>query len=287
MPDLTQGCVPVNLFAPSVLGSPIGDFATQAERDYLFGVRDFDTVYEQRLFTAYATGDIIALPYGDLGAVVGVEYRRDEIESLPSVVASNGLFWGFFSDQGAVGSKDIKEAFAELDIPVFKDAGPLLRDLRVNVSGRVTDDEFYGTNYTYAIKGGWRPINPLLLKASYGTSFRAPNLRENFLAGQSGFLTLVDPCAVPNAAFVAGAYVAALDDRDATTLQHCIREGRDPTRVGIDPERAEYHPAYERGNPLRRQPGARSRNLAFVHGRCGFRGDLRRRAQCKSWHQLL
>ncbi|HSG70137.1 MAG TPA: TonB-dependent receptor, partial [Planctomycetaceae bacterium] len=163
------------------------------------------------------------------------EYRRDEINSQPDFVASNGLFFGFFSDQGAAGSKEIKEAFAEIDIPLQANK-PWVRELNLNLSGRVTDDEFYGTNFTYSIKGGWRPIESLLLKFSYGTSFRAPNLRENFLRGQSGFLTLFDPCAVPTDAFnsTGGGYDPALDDRDQTILDNCRREGRDPTVVGID-----------------------------------------------------
>lgn len=233
--DLTQGCVPVNMFAPSVLGSAIGDFATQAERDYVFGVRSFDTTYEQIVANAFLTGDLFTLPAGPVGAVLGVEYRRDEINSQPDFVASNGLFWGFFSDQGAAGSKEIKEAFAEIDIPLQANK-PWVRELNLNLSGRVTDEEFYGTNYTYSIKAGWRPIDPLLLKFSYGTSFRAPNLRENFLRGQSGFLTLFDPCAVPTEAFssTGGGYDPTLDDRDPVILENCRREGRDPTQVGID-----------------------------------------------------
>jgi iron complex outermembrane receptor protein len=108
--------------------------------------------------------------------------------------------------------------------------------LNVNLAGRITDEEFYGTNYTYSAKLGWRPIDPLLIKASYGTSFRAPNLRENFLLGQTGFLQLFDPCAVPDAAFNAlgGGYDPTEDNRDQTTLDNCVREGRDPTRVGIN-----------------------------------------------------
>ncbi len=49
----TAGCVPVNMYAPSLypVGTVVGDFATQAERDYLFGWRDFNTVYEQTLFS--------------------------------------------------------------------------------------------------------------------------------------------------------------------------------------------------------------------------------------------
>ena len=233
--DLTQGCVPVNLFAPSVLTGAIGDFASQAERDYLFDSRDFDTTYEQIQLSAFMTGDLFELPAGPVGAVLGVEWREDKIESNPDFTASNGLFFGFFADGGASGSKWIREAFAEVDIPLMA-AEPWVEELTVNVSGRLTDEEFYGTNGTFAIKGGWRPVAPLLLKFSYGTSFRAPNLRENFLRGQSGFVGIFDPCAVPDEAFVNGAYDATLDQRADFVLANCIREGRDPTSVGIDAE---------------------------------------------------
>jgi iron complex outermembrane receptor protein len=240
--DLTDGCVPVNLFAPSLLGQTIGDFATAAERNYVFGTRNFDTTYEQTLFSAFATGNVFEMPAGQVAMVVGAEWREDKIDSTPSVEASNGLLFGFASDRGAVGSKWIREAFAEIDIPLLADK-PLFRELGVNFSGRVTDEEFYGTAGTYSIKGGWRPVDSLLLKASFGTSFRAPNLRENFLAGQSGFPTVLDRCAVPDVAFVditpndgvvTREYVAALDTREPETLANCLREGRDPTTTGID-----------------------------------------------------
>ena len=237
MPDLLQGCVPVNLFAPSVLSGAVGTLSSQAETDYIFGERTFDTMYEQKILSAFITGNLFSLPAGPVGAVFGVEIREDKIDSQPDVVASDGLFFGFFSDQGARGSKTIKEAFGEIDIPL--QAGkPWVQDLSVKLAGRVTDEEFYGTNFTYSIVAGWRPVEPLQLKFTYGTSFRAPNLRENFLAGQSGFLTLFDPCAVPNDAFnsTAGGYNPALDQRDPIVLENCRREGRDPTRVGVDPQ---------------------------------------------------
>jgi iron complex outermembrane receptor protein len=232
-PDLTAGCVPVNLFAPSVLTGAVGTFATEAERAYLFDSRDFNTVYEQTLLSAYVTGDLFELPAGPVGVVFGGEWREDKIDSQPDFVASNGLFWGFFADGGANGSKWIRELFGEIDLPLM--AGEtLVEELNVNISGRLTDEEFYGTNGTFALKGGWRPVAPLLIKFSYGTSFRAPNLRENFLRSQSGFTTLTDPCAVPTAAFVNFQYQAALDTREPFILANCRREGRDPTRVGID-----------------------------------------------------
>lgn len=235
--DLTQGCVPVNLFAPSVLSSAQGSFATQAERDYVFGDRSFKTTYEQIVWNAFAGGDLFDLPAGPVAAVIGAEYRRDKINSIANEVASNGLFFGFFADSGAVGSKEIKEVFGEIDIPL--QAGkPWVQELNLNLSGRVTDEEFYGTNFTYSIKGGWRPIESLLLKFSYGTSFRAPNLRENFLGRQTGFVTLRDPCAVPDFAFddANGVYDPSRETRDQRILDNCLREGRDPTVVGLLPD---------------------------------------------------
>ncbi|MGB5020514.1 TonB-dependent receptor domain-containing protein, partial [Sphingorhabdus sp.] len=173
MSDLTAGCVPVNVFAPSLLGAPIGDFATAAERNYLFGVRSFKTTYEQLLINAFAGGSLFTLPAGDVTFGVGAEYRKDTIKSAPSDVASNGLFFGFFGDSGAVGSKDIKEVFGELSIPLKADE-ELVRELTLNISGRYTDEKYYGSAGTYSIKGLWRPFDPLSFKFSYGTSFRAP-----------------------------------------------------------------------------------------------------------------
>jgi iron complex outermembrane receptor protein len=232
-PDLLQGCVPVNLFAPSLLRTAVGDFATAAERAYVFDTRDFVTTYEQTFLSAYVTGDLFELPAGPVGVVLGGEWREDKLNSQPGFQASNGLVWGFTADAGASGSKWIRELFGEIDLPLM--AGEtLVEELNVNISGRITDEELYGTNGTFALKGGWRPVAPLLLKFSYGTSFRAPNLRENFLRGQSGFSSVSDPCAVPGAAFVNGAYVPELDLRESFVLSNCRREGRDPTRVGID-----------------------------------------------------
>ena len=234
-PGLTEGCVPVNLFAPSVMTGAVGDFASQAERDYLFDNRSFNTIYEQKMLSGYVTGDLFELPAGPVGVSFGGEWREDKIDSQPSFLASNGLLFGFFADGGASGSKWIRELFGEVDVPLM--AGKtMVEELTVNVSGRLTDEEFYGTNGTFSVKGGWRPVAPLLFKFSYGTSFRAPNLRENFLRGQSGFTTLFDPCAVPDAAFVSGAYDGTLDQRETFIIDNCTREGRDPTRVGIDSE---------------------------------------------------
>ena len=96
-PDAAPGCVPVNMFAPSLYPEEVvGDFATAAERNYLMGNREFDTEYEQTLITYFMSGDLYQLPAGAIAGGIGIEWRKDEIKSIPDHVARDGLFWGVF-----------------------------------------------------------------------------------------------------------------------------------------------------------------------------------------------
>ncbi len=232
--DVAPGCVAVNLFAPSLypVGVVTGDFATQAERDYLFDGRNFDTGYEQSIISAYVTGDIFELPAGGVAFGLGVETRNDDIASIPDAVARDGLFFGFFSDGGATGDKDTDEIFAEVEFPLLAGT-PAFEELTLNVSTRYTDDEIYGSDNTESYKLGWRPVESLLIRGTFGTSFRAPNLRELFLQAQSGFGNIFDPCYIPDDALdpISGGYNPALDDREAHVLANCLANGVDPTQA--------------------------------------------------------
>ena len=231
VPDGTDGCVPVNMYDPALYAGVIGDFGTAAERNYLFDSRDFDTKYYQHVFNAFMAGTLYELPAGELAGAIGVEYRHDEIESIPDDVARNGLFFGFFSDGGATGSKGTSEVFAEVSIPVLANV-PLVTELTVDLSTRYTKDEFYGGAWTGGAKVGYRPVDSLLLRATYGTSYRAPNLRENFLADQSGFGSVFDPCGIPdNALDLTGNYDPTMDQRAPEVLANCAANGIDPTDV--------------------------------------------------------
>lgn len=234
--DVEAGCVPVNLYAPSLY--PVGDanalvtgdFATAAERDYLFDYRNFDTEYEQTIISAYATGEVFEMPAGAVMFGLGVEHRNDDIKSIPDAVARDGLFFGFFSDGGATGDKDTDEIFAEIELPLLAGARGA-EELTVNLSARYTDDEFYGSGNTESFKLGWRPVESLLIRGTFGTSFRAPNLRELFLRAQSGFGNIFDPCFIPDDAIdpISGGYDPTLDDREAQVLANCVAQGVDPT----------------------------------------------------------
>lgn len=234
--DVAPGCVPVNLFAPSLYpnraigdGGVTGDFATAAERNYLFDGRDFETEYEQSLISAYVTGDIFELPGGSVAFGLGYEYRNDTLNSLPDDVARDGLLFGFFRDGGAIGEKDTEELFAEIELPLLAGV-TAFEELTLNASIRRTEDEYYGKNSTRSFKLGWRPIESLLVRGTFGTAFRAPNLRELFLVSQTGFTSVFDPCLIPEDALdFADNYVPERDDRDPVLLANCLANGVDPT----------------------------------------------------------
>jgi iron complex outermembrane receptor protein len=235
IPD-SGDCVPVNMYAPSLYQSLLSnEFASQAERDYLFSDRTFVTDYKQTTANLLLTGDLFSLPAGTVAAALGYEYRSDEIDSIPNDVARDGLLWGYFRDLGAVGEKDTKEWFAEVEVPIFANESRI-KELTMNLSTRHTDDEFYGGAWTYSGKLAWRPVDNLLFRGTVGTSYRAPNLRENFLLGTSGFLSLADPCVVPEEALVLSpegiVYDPEKDTRTQVVLNNCVADGTDPTSLG-------------------------------------------------------
>lgn len=233
-------CVPVNMFAPELLLG--NNFATQAERDYLFGVRSFTTTTEQQLYDITFSGDLFDLPAGTVGMVLGGEYRKDELASDPDEIARTGALAGYIADAGATGAADILEFFGEVEVPILADM-ELAKELTVNASARFTEQQYYGSAWTYSIKALYAPTEWLKLRGTVGTSFRAPNLREFFLGGQTGFIDgNFDPCVVPDTATVPDGpdadtlpdYSAADDSRSAALLAACVADGVDPTRLGLD-----------------------------------------------------
>ena len=230
-PDTAPGCVPVNLFAPSLWDTSLrgGKFATEAEWNYLYDVREFDTRVSQRLMNVYLTGDTFSLPYGSVIAGIGFDHRVDTIDSIPNAVSAQGLLWGYSADQGAIGEKTTREAYLEFELPLLANF-TLAEELTLNISGRSTSDEYYGTHPTYSAKLGYRPVNWILFRATKGTSYRSPNLRDSFLLQQTGFLNIGDPCVTPDAAFdeATGEYIPSEDRREPIVLTNCELNGVDP-----------------------------------------------------------
>jgi outer membrane receptor protein involved in Fe transport len=132
-------------------------------------------------------GPLFHLQGGDAQAAVGVEYRHSYINDVPSEDAQRNNLYNFTSAPITRGSDAVWEGFGEVELPIFRDA-PLAKSLTLNGSARYTDYRSYGSQWTYKAGGLYSPIQAFSLRGSYGTSYRAPALFEQFLGSTTGFL---------------------------------------------------------------------------------------------------
>ncbi len=224
-------CVAVNWFADSLWTTRGGNkrFATQAEQDFLFGNVINTTTLTQKHVSGLVTGDLFDMPNGTVGLVVGMEWRENSINSANDIVRAQALAASEAPDQetDTIGETSIFDIYAETELPLAEWA-------TVNLSGRYTDEENFGDEFTYSIKGELQPHSSLRLRGTFGTTFRAPNLREQFLAGQAGVLAGgSDPCVVPTTANNGGVYDPAGDTRSQVALDNCVLAGADPFALGL------------------------------------------------------
>ena len=187
-------CVPLN---------PFGDGnISQAARDYVTvqslatgKITQFDAL-------AFVSGDLsqlFELPGGPIGFSFGAEYRKETLEyELDDLTQAGYAFYnaipGFSSP-----SFNVKEAFAEINIPLLKDM-PFAHALTVKGAGRLSKYKgIDGTVKTYGVEGIYSPIRDITFRGAYNRSVRAPNLSELYSAqGQNFAPNFVDPCSARN-----------------------------------------------------------------------------------------
>ncbi len=168
---------------------------TAAEAAFINGYEEGGTTYIHQYVEGVMSGDLFNLPAGPVGAALGFHMRKEEIDDQPGPQQQAGNLWGQTAAGRTRGSDTVKELFAEVELPLLRDL-PLFDSLSVNLSGRLSDYASYGENSTYKVGLNWRITPEFRLRASQGTSFRAPALYELFLANQTSFLgqASVDPC---------------------------------------------------------------------------------------------
>jgi len=186
----SAGCVAAPALTPAVIG---GDLP-QAFRDYI--VADVTGVTKFREFNAAVNfdGPLFALPGGNASLSVGAEYRRSRIDDTPPPESVNGDLLNLTAALPTRGSDSVWEVFGEIYLPLLSDL-PFAYRLNLTGSARYTNYRSYGGNSTYKIAGEYEPVRGLAFRGSYGTSYRAPALFEQFLGATSGFQSQqFDPC---------------------------------------------------------------------------------------------
>ncbi|MBL9071379.1 MAG: TonB-dependent receptor [Sphingopyxis sp.] len=188
----TAGCVPINLFAPM----------TEAQAAYIrFTTREYNRT---ELYNAAfnVTGNLFDLPAGPVALAVGYEYRQnrgfdapDPIVNAPPTYLNPALYAKTTGQTRTptVGQYDLHEAYAELNVPIFRDQ-PFAESLELSLAGRYSDYSTVGNKVTLKAGLGYRPIEDILFRGTYSQGFRAPSINELYQGARQTSFQGVDPC---------------------------------------------------------------------------------------------
>lgn len=179
------GCVAVNVFGQNAI-SPEAVSYIQANQT-------LQSTIQQQVLTGNLSGELFDLPAGPLGIAVGVEYRKEKSSDNNDSLTNQGLNGGNALPDTA-GSFDVKEAYAEINVPILRDT-PFFHSLNIRAAGRVSDYSTVGTVYSYSAGAEWSPIEDVKLTGTYARAVRAPNVGELFQGPAQTFPPgLIDPC---------------------------------------------------------------------------------------------
>ena len=190
--DALAGCTPLNIFGRGN--------QSQAARDYINAQITYTERNEQEDAIASVAGQLWDFwGAGPIGVALGYEHRREYTEAVGRDAGAAGrvLFLNGGPDfPGAEYKSD--EGFAEVSLPLFRDSW-LGEYAELSGSYRYFDYTTVGTGDVYGVNLIYRPIADITFKTSYNTSFRAPDLGENFSPlGETFANGFVDPCATAN-----------------------------------------------------------------------------------------
>ncbi|HEU5398055.1 MAG TPA: TonB-dependent receptor [Gammaproteobacteria bacterium] len=183
------GCVPLDIFH-----GPGG--MTPAMLNYAAYTAQNQFTNTQRVYNAdISNGDLAELPGGPMGLAVGAEVLEHDGSFLPDSVAQNG--YDSFNPGRPVlptqGRETSKAVYAETDLPLMGGV-PGVKLLDLDLAGRNTHYNTFGSSNTYRWGLKWQPNNDWLVRASWSQGFRAPTIQDLFSAGSNLSANITDPC---------------------------------------------------------------------------------------------
>jgi outer membrane receptor protein involved in Fe transport len=208
------GCVPFNIFGSHESNAEAADWVNANSVSH--------TKVTQQVVSGSVSGDfgsMMALPGGSIGFALGAEYRRETSDSVPAEEIQEGLTWvGPITPSS--GSFDVKEIFAEINLPVLKDAR-FAEKLSFGAAFRASDYSTVGQTNSWKIDAVYAPVRSVTLRGTYAQAVRAPNIAELFSPDTTAFNFITDPCDVNE-----------LNNGTSTRAQNCaaLLQG-----LGIDP----------------------------------------------------
>ena len=170
------GCQPFDVFGTAANNA--------AAIKYFMGANEQRLDIKQQTASANLSGEPFSLPAGPVSLAVGAEWRSNDLvaQGCPNCLLGKLQNQNFPS---YAGSEDVKEAYAEVGVPLLKDL-PLFKSLDLNAAVRRTDYSISGAVTTWKIGGTWDLNDWFRLRATRSRDIRAPNLSELYNPGSNG-----------------------------------------------------------------------------------------------------
>jgi iron complex outermembrane receptor protein len=130
--------------------------------------------------------DLFQMNNGPVPLVIGFQYYDMTFDQLNDPESNRLIIAGTSGGDNIDGvGRDVSSIYAETVIPIFS-------SLELNLAVRYDDYSDFGGTTNPKASIAWRPIDSLLLRASYGTGFRAPNMQELYGNVSESFPPAVD-----------------------------------------------------------------------------------------------
>jgi outer membrane receptor protein involved in Fe transport len=174
--------------------NPFGGTLSPACADFIRVEAEARTKIKQHLADAVVSGDVFEMPAGTAKASFGLNWREETYDFDPDPIIANGDSAGFSQLPALSGGYTVREASAELYMPLVKDA-PWAQSLDTTVGIRLSDYSTIGSALAYKAEGNWTVNNLVGFRGSYQRAVRAPNIEELFTPPEEDFPPLVEnPC---------------------------------------------------------------------------------------------
>lgn len=175
------------------------------------GVVLYGGKYSVKQADASVSGSLFDLPGGTVKIAAGIDYRREEYKFTGDTrTTQRTIIAAPFDNGNALNGvhRDIKAAYAELLIPIFK-------GFEVSAAGRIDDYTGFGTTTNPKISLKYRPIKQIMFRGSYNTAFRVPSFNQIFNPDTDSVYTgsdFADPKNCPNGAVNAATGCVSLNN---------------------------------------------------------------------------
>ncbi|MGJ4728237.1 TonB-dependent receptor plug domain-containing protein [Luteimonas sp. SDU101] len=263
-PIALSACLPWNPFLHSGVTGPNALTGNDVLIDRLFPIYHDTGKTSTTVWSANVTGSLFTLPAGELAFAAGVETRKEkgefEADALKIMAETSGL-----ASKPTRGSYNVDEVYLELSVPLLRDIVGA-NELTLDVATRYSDYDLFGDTTNSKVGLKWRPIESLLVRATWAEGFRTPTILDLYGGGSQTFATFADPCDTVYGAAASNPTVLAACTADMGAIAATFRQLQQGFVPSVGPSVQTPVPFFSSaGNPTLTAEESESKTVGLVY----------------------